>query len=93
MDILDKVEVAGRGGGFHMQPFQDLEVELTLIELTLVLSNQLNPLTGIEVAVVTSFPACSPSLIPSLLPSFIHIYIFFDGTVNCVTKCWGGAWE
>lgn len=44
MDILDKVEVADQGGGFHMQPFQDLEVELTLIELTLILSNQLTHL-------------------------------------------------
>ena len=31
MDILDKVEVADQGGKFHMLPFQDLEVELTLI--------------------------------------------------------------
>ena len=76
MDILDKVEVADQGGGFHMQPFQDLEVELTLIELTLVLSNQLNPLTGIEVAVVTSFPACSPASFPACSPA-LSIYKYF----------------
>lgn len=76
MDILDKVEVAGRGGGFHMQPFQDLEVELTLIELTLVFSNQLNPLTGIEVAVVTSFPGYSPASFPACSPA-LSIYIYF----------------